>query len=93
MWSLHHSNLILDDLFDNGIKQLDWESDSSPERKQTWSSDSKVEEFRCSGVENYEKPKCDSDDSHLRDSPSCWSNSVKSASRYTSPNKIMLYCT
>lgn len=29
MWGLSQSNLILDELFDNGVKQLDWESDFS----------------------------------------------------------------
>lgn len=37
MWGLSQSNLILDELYDNGVKQLDWESDdSSNENDKSW---------------------------------------------------------
>lgn len=38
MWSLHQKNLSLDEVFDNGIQQLEWDSDTSPVDQKTWAA-------------------------------------------------------
>lgn len=35
-WSLHQKNLALDEVYDNGIQQLEWDSDTSPVDQKNW---------------------------------------------------------
>lgn len=55
MWSLHQKNLLLDEVFDNGIEQLEWDSDTSPVDQKIWCPDSVDVPYSPITQEDFEK--------------------------------------